>query len=105
MSRDIYIPLQIVLTHPEHFELQTAYNVGIEDALDALTKEEVDWDWVETCLEPVLMCRFKPRKSWRYVDITGNNGGPRSLHVSVGGVFRTWFGEWLEERNYPYEII
>lgn len=104
MSSDIYIPLKVVLTNQEHFELSAVLNGDIDQAHEAMHVEEPDLYWVQQLLKPVLTCRFYPRKTVRYVDIFEEADG-LVLHVSCGGDFLHWFITWLDEHHFPYELI
>ena len=105
MSSDIYIPLSTVLSHPEHFQFNTAYNVGVEEARLEAASDQPDWYAVTDSLKPVLLCKFGARETWRYVDIDINEWGMTELHVPCGGDFRRWLMTWLDDHNYRYIII
>ena len=100
MSTDIYIPLEIVLSHPGQFELKTALNGDIETARECLNEEnhfDIDWTHIENELRPVLLCKFGARESWRYVEVFDHD-----LHVSCGSSFATWLVQWLDDHAYKY---
>lgn len=110
MSSDIYIPLKVVLSHPVHFELKAALNGDVENARQALYDHPIDWEYIEYELEPVLLCKFGARETWRPVGISAPDPEfePTAiveLHVCCGGSFRQWLMTWLESHNYPYTII
>ncbi len=103
MSTDIYIPLAVVLSHPGQFTIKPALNGCIEDAAEIFKAEEghnIDWEAVDSELQPVLLCKFGNRETWRFVSVFDHD-----LHISVGGSFRMWLISWLEDHNHPFEHI
>lgn len=110
MSSDIYIPLKVVLSHAGQFELRAALNGDIGNARQAMYDDSIDWEYIESELEPVLLCKFGALQSWRPVDIVvpdleNDPAAIVELHLSCGGSFRQWLMTWLESHNYPYFII
>ena len=97
MSTDIYIPLSIVLSHPGQFKLKAELNGSVEMAAEAVAEDDIDWWHVESLMQPVLMCKFGARESWRVVEVFDHD-----LHVSVGGSFRDWLTDWLDDHAYSY---
>jgi hypothetical protein len=104
MSSDIYIPLWNVLSQPRNFTLYAACNVSLEAAREEAASLEVDWDYVEACLEPILMCKFGHVQN-RPVDIVEDESGTKELHTSIGGGNRKLLCEWLYAHNYRYRMI
>jgi hypothetical protein len=104
MSSDIYIPLWLVLSQPGHFDLKAVCNVDVETAREEAASADPNWDYVEACLEPMLMCRFG-HVQYRPVDITEDQLGVKELHVSVGGGNRKLLCDWLDGHNYRYTMI
>lgn len=104
MSSDIYIDMRDVLTQPHLFGLSLAYNVSIVDATEEAMKTDVDWDWLDECLKPVRMVKFRGWKYDRPYDIVGNDGQPRTMHLSVGGTFRRWLMTWLIDHQVRYTV-
>jgi len=103
MSTDIYIPMGIVLSHPGQFWFKTELNGSIEDAREAVFFDEddpIDWDYVESIMKPVLLCKFGKRESWRVVEVFDHD-----LHISCAGQFRDWLLHWLEENGHKYTHI
>ena len=106
MSSDIYIPLWLPLSQPGHFEFRTELNVDVDTARHEAALIEPDWDWVKECLEPVLMCKFGARETWRVVEVYKEESTDTvQLHVCCSGDFRWWLCEWLDDHNYQYTII
>ena len=103
MSTDIYIPLTIVLSHPGQFQFKAALNGDMQDAIQEVNLPDQrmpDWDYVETIMKPVLLCKFGARESWKVVEVFDLD-----LHVSVGGQFRDWLLHWLDSHAYKYHHI
>lgn len=105
MSSDVFVPLSIVLSHPEHFAFNTAYNVDVETARAEAASKLVDWWYVQDCLKPVLMCKFGARETWRHVEIIENEWELFDLRITCSGSFRWWLCDWLDGHNYQYTII
>ena len=100
MSTDIYIPLDIVLTHPGQFQLVTALNGDIETARECLNEEieqDIDWVQLENELKPVLLCKFGARETWRCVEVFD-----RDLYVNCGSNFAIWLMGWLDDNGHKY---
>lgn len=100
MSSDIYIPLAVVLSHPGQFELKAALNVDTIEAQLEILKDDPDMEWVRSCLEPVLLCKFGRRETWRHVEVFD-----KELHISCGGAFRSWLYKWLNDLGYKYTTL
>lgn len=103
MSTDIYIPMQIVLSHPGQFSLKAELNGSVEEASEALKYAKdgrPDWEYIEDELKPVLLCKFGARESWRVVEVFDHD-----LHISVGGQFRDWLVTWLDDHGHKYTHI
>ncbi len=100
MSTDIYIPIEIVLSHPHHFQFEAALNGDMEDArVEAADDAEmgIDYNYIESCMKPVLTCKFGARETWRVVEVFDHD-----LHISVGGSFRHWLVTWLTDHQYKF---
>ena len=107
MSSDIYIPLWNVLSQPGHFHIYADCNVGMETAREEAGGIDPDWDYVESCLEPLLMCKFGVGIGiqTRPVDIVEDESGAKELHVSIGGGNRKRLCDWLDSHNHRYKMI
>lgn len=101
MSSDIFIPLSIVITNPALFELKTDFNVDVKSATQSIVGPDPDYEWIRSCLEPVVLCKFGARDTWRFVDVTSDN----ELHISCSGEFRGWLMKWLIDLKLPYKIV
>lgn len=100
MSTDVYIPMQIVLSHPGQFQFKTALNGDVDSAADEIKQTDIDWDYIESMMKPVLLCRFGARESWRCVEVFDHD-----LHISCSGQFRDWLTGWLDDHAYKYTHI
>ena len=117
MSSDFYIPISIVLSHPGQFELKYDSNGDIDDARAELKEEFVDYSVISMWLQPVVLCKFGARESWRVVSIMDNYGFQHvdgsllkleyecCLHISCGGNFRTWLLDWLTKQDYEFDYM
>ena len=115
MSSEIYIPLTVVLSHPGQFELKAALNVDTNSAYAEIIEDDTDWDYVRSCLEPVLLCKFGAREAWHCVEVfttkavIQDNGhvskSELSLHICCGVSFFSRLCFWLNEHNYKYSTL
>lgn len=103
MSTDIYIPMEIVLSHPGQFQFKAELNGDVVQARLTLQEAEpgkVDWDSIQNEFTPLLMCKFGAREIWRIVEVFDHD-----LHISVGGSFRDWLVIWLDDHGHKYTHI
>lgn len=102
MSSDIYIDMRIVLSHPGCFNFKAALNGDMETIMEAYYFDEdddPDWEWIQSLIQPVLLCKFGARDTWRVVEVRD-----RRLHVWCNNTTRVWLEHWLLSNNFDYEV-
>jgi len=105
MSSDIYIPLRIVLSHLGQFELKAELDGCTHGAYSELGEENVDWDYIQSQLKPVLLCKIGARETWRVADVIINRPGEEAkLHICCGNSYAHWLIHWLNDHNYEYTM-